>query len=95
VLGVLCASIGSIMVNEAIKLITGIGDDQVTAVATHLVGGQLCGWFDQRGQRHVRLLQAIGLGQRPMGFHQEQLSRLHRCSLPSPDACSPSHTADG
>jgi adenylyltransferase/sulfurtransferase len=26
VLGVLCASIGSIMVNEAIKLITGIGD---------------------------------------------------------------------
>ena len=26
VLGVLCASIGSIMVTEAIKLITGIGD---------------------------------------------------------------------
>ena len=25
-LGVLCASIGSIQVNEAIKLITGIGD---------------------------------------------------------------------
>ena len=29
VLGVLCASIGSIQVNEAIKLITGIGDPLV------------------------------------------------------------------
>ena len=29
VLGVLCASIGSIQVNEAIKLLTGIGDPLV------------------------------------------------------------------
>ena len=33
-----------------------VGDDQVAAVAAHLVDGQSLGWFDQRRQGHVRLL---------------------------------------
>ena len=78
VLGVLCASIGSIQVTEAIKLLTGIGDPLLGRLMVYDALE-----MTYRKITHPQGSQLRGLRREPDRHRTDRLRRLLRCACPT------------